>query len=123
MNRYLLLSNNPLVAENYKNVFFYKRPAFEILVMARNMVHQGYQLLSHPLPANFKMISSPYKTIVFSNEKKSIDIFHLEVMENSILKLMRNVGEKGMCHDNDREYQKLDLWYTTAVLRELEKIC
>jgi hypothetical protein len=62
-----------------------------ILHAARDKIHLGHRLLTHPLSGSVKPGETPYKTIIISKEKGSLDEQSLLIIEGSIqtcIKLM-----------------------------------
>ena len=86
----IILSNNPLTIKNnlkYKGESEYldKKSLLEVLLKARDYIHLGHELLTHPLTGSVKPSETMYKSIVLSYEKKTnIDIPSLEKIENCI---------------------------------------
>lgn len=65
----------------------------EILYKARDTIHLGYKLLTHPIVSSIKPYETPYKTIVLSNNKGELDLESIELIENSI-ELSKNFLDK-----------------------------
>lgn len=65
----------------------------EILYKARDTIHVGYKLLTHPIVSSIKPYETPYKTIVLSNNKGKLDLESIELIENSI-ELSKNFLDK-----------------------------
>jgi hypothetical protein len=87
MGKIIVVTNNPLVKENYeKNVFieYYEVDLLSLLEKVRDKIHLGYRLLTHPLSGSVKPNETPYKTIIISKEDK-LDNDSLVMIENSIL--------------------------------------
>ena len=83
-----VLTNNPLVVKKLDGqypVSYYEVSFRELLVKARDLVHQGYTLLSHPLSGSVKPGETPYKSILLSEKAGTLDIQSLTLIENSIL--------------------------------------
>lgn len=60
-----LLTNNPQIRVSGLQLDFY--PDFsvrEILLHARNLLHQGWRLANHPLAGNLQPHQQPYKSLV-----------------------------------------------------------
>ena len=54
----------------------------DVLVKVRDMVHAGYELISHPLFASSRMMFSPYRTILMGGKLELTvdgDLFKAEV--------------------------------------------
>lgn len=86
----LILSNNPLTQKNplvYKGDFCYIQNSnlLEILLKARDYIHLGHELLTHPLTGSIKPSETMYKSIILSHKaKEAVDIASLEKIENCI---------------------------------------
>lgn len=85
----VIITNNEYVYEKYKDKreVLYKKDLnyMEILEFVRNRVHEGYELLTHPLSGSVKPNETPYKSIIMSNKKGDFDDSGLSIVENSIL--------------------------------------
>lgn len=84
-----IITNNPYVYEKYKNkrevIFKEKLKYIDILEFVRNRIHEGYQLLTHPLSGSVKPNETPYKSIIMSSKKGELDGRGLSIIEDSIL--------------------------------------
>ena len=93
--KYKLLTNNRLVHEKYlktgvdKNLdelMYHPEDEFiEILKKARNMVHAGHSLLTHPLTGSVKPYETPFKSIALSAKKSTLDMDSLKIIEDAIV--------------------------------------
>ena len=81
-----LLSNNPLVLEKYPQGEFIEGPIWEVLIRARNYIHQGYKLLTHPLAGSIKPNQTPYKSLLLQKRKdrKLVDFSSLQLIESAL---------------------------------------
>jgi hypothetical protein len=87
MGKYMIITNNQLVLENYENesIQFLEKDLLEIMKFVRNKIHLGHQLLSHPLAGSIKPNETPFKSILVSQEKeKTLDYASLKIIEDSI---------------------------------------
>jgi len=94
----IILTNNPLVFERFKDTLkidFHAVSIKTILSLARNFVHKGHKLLSHPLAGSIKPNETLYKSIVLTNETASLDFESLSIIENSIM-LTNNFIERNL---------------------------
>lgn len=84
----IIITNNPYVNEKYKDRFEmnYKEDFnyLQILDFLRDRIHEGHKLLTHPLSGSIKPNETPYKTIMISKEKGSLDSDGLMIVEESI---------------------------------------
>mgnify|MGYP000215240802 CR=1 FL=1 len=84
----MIITNNDKVYEQFKNDYkiYYKECSFrEILLYVRDRVHEGHVLLTHPLSSSIKPNETPFKSILISDYKKSLDYKSLMIIENAIM--------------------------------------
>lgn len=83
-----MVTNNSLVYANYKDkldiIYSNNYTYLEILDIVRDKIHEGYQLLTHPLSGSVKPNETPYKTVAISNEKGELDFNSLSIIEASM---------------------------------------
>ena len=75
-NDYIILTNNPLVFEKLAdthNVVYKDISYEELLKEARDRIHEGHSLLSHPLSGSVKPKETPYKSVMISKRKGEVD--------------------------------------------------
>lgn len=93
----VLITNNPKIFEelnsnNIKVEYFSDLDFMGILYKARDYVHLGYKLLTHPIVSSIKPYETPYKSVVLSKDD-AVDLYSLEVIENAI-ELTKNFLDK-----------------------------
>lgn len=93
----IIITNNVLSKEGFEetsHVVFVEGSLMDVMKTARDYVHKGHRLLTHPLMGSIKPNETPYKTIAISAEPdNTVDFNSLSLMENSIEtseKLMNN---------------------------------
>ena len=81
----LIITNNPIIEENVKNIEIKTLDTDHIgtLKYCRDLVHEGYELLSHPLYGSVKPNETPYRTVIMK-KGKSLDINSLNLIEDAI---------------------------------------
>lgn len=88
MKRGIIITNNTIANENLRDKYrvdFIEGSLMEVLKTARDYIHKGYILLTHPLSGSIKPNETPYKSIAVSEEKSDkVDIDSLMLIENSI---------------------------------------
>ncbi len=94
----VIITNNPYVYEKYKDkrevLFKEEFNYIDMLEFVRNRVHEGYELLTHPLSGSVKPNETPYKTIMMSNKKGQLDSSGLSIVEESILTAKKFMTDK-----------------------------
>lgn len=89
-NRMAIITNNPM-AYNVLSLredceVRYEPVSFrEILLLARDAVHGGHKLLTHPLSGSVKPGETPYKSLAISKETGPLDLNSLRLIEHCIL--------------------------------------
>ena len=84
----ILITNNCNVYEKYRDhmdiTYDESFSYLEILEYTRDKVHQGHELLTHPLSGSIKPNETPYKSILISKRKDKLDFSSLNIIEESI---------------------------------------
>lgn len=112
----VIITNNPYVYEKYKDEreVLYKEEFeyMDILEFVRNRIHEGYELLTHPLSGSVKPNETPYKSIIMSKEKGDLDSSGLSITEESILttrKFMTNKATPNWSEEIQDDFRVIDL--------------
>lgn len=81
----LIITNNPMIQENVtdKEVIMLDTDYIGTLKECRDLVHKGYELLSHPLYGSVKPNETPYRTVIIK-KGKSLDTNSLSLIEEAI---------------------------------------
>lgn len=84
----LLLTNNPLVNQKLQQeiaiLFEAHMDYLGILKEARNRIHQGAVLLTHPLSGSIKPSETPFKSLLLEDGKKTLDTASLQIIEDAL---------------------------------------
>lgn len=83
----ILFTNNPQVKEYYDDqmeVRFVDGGLLDVLLHVRDTIHQGHQLLSHPLTGSVKPNETPFKSVLVTASSSSVDMEGLNLIEQSI---------------------------------------
>lgn len=51
----------------------------------RDMVHEGHRILTHPLSGSVKPFETPFKSILITKERSSLDLDSLGIIESAIV--------------------------------------
>ncbi|MFN2363992.1 MAG: GrdX family protein [Halarsenatibacteraceae bacterium] len=83
-----IITNNPRVKSaailtEHTTLFF--SDLNKVLIKARDLIHQGYTLITHPLAGSVKPWANPFRTIVLE-EGDQLNMRSLEIMESSLQK-------------------------------------
>ena len=85
--KFIIITNNPLVQEKLHKdypVQYYNQSYEEILKKTRDYIHEGYELLSHPLSGSIKPNETPYKSVMISAQKGDLDTQSMEIIDNAL---------------------------------------
>jgi hypothetical protein len=84
----LLVTNNRTLCKRVKNVELVEGTSFDVLVRARNYIHKGWSLLTHPLYGNLRPYQHPFRSILLQAPSgalpSNVDTYSLELIENTI---------------------------------------
>ena len=84
----IIITNNVLSKEDFEktsDVVFVEGLLMDVMKTARDYVHKGHRLLTHPLMGSIKPNETPYKTIAISlKADNGVNLDSLNLMENSI---------------------------------------
>lgn len=84
----ILITNNSKVNSKYKDrmdVIYDEGFMFlDVLTYTRDRIHQGHDLLTHPLSGSIKPNETPYKSIIISKKRNKLDEKSLKIIEASI---------------------------------------
>lgn len=84
----ILITNNYKVYEKFKgdmDITYEENHSYlDILEYTRDKVHQGHELLTHPLSGSIKPNETPYKSILISKNSDLLDLNSLRIIEESI---------------------------------------
>ena len=108
-----LITNNPLanamLPGEVEKIFLENEGPMNILCLARDKIHEGHKLLTHPLSGSVKPNQSPYKSVIITKEKGNLDFESLKLIEDSIA-VARGLGKSAaagqLCLE---DFQLIDL--------------
>lgn len=114
----VIITNNPIVAEKHDHVLFFDESVEEILIKVRDLVHDGYELISHPLPASLRMMFSPFRSVILGRKSEKVDFFCAEVIEDSIIKYKNHMDFRKIDTVNGDDYKTIDQQLLQSALQE-----
>lgn len=94
----ILLTNNKRVQQRFLdscNMEFVDGSLTDVMIRARDYVHKGHRLLSHPLSGSVKPGHTPYKSILISGETGALELDSLRIIEDSIVTCQKMTPRTG----------------------------
>ena len=80
----MLITNNPRFKDvKHIEVIYLENDCLDVFLKARDLIHQGYKLLTHPLYGNFRNDQMYFRSLALEENDK-LDIGSLELIENAI---------------------------------------
>ena len=68
-----------------KDIEFHETDCMGVFKATRDRIHQGFELLTHPLSGSVKPGETPYKTVIITGEKGALlDKSSLSLIEESL---------------------------------------
>lgn len=111
MNEFLL-TNNPMVQASSQSICpveFIDGSLMNVMIRARDYVHKGYKLLTHPLSGSIKPNQTPYKSILMQSASGAVDSDSLRILEGCIHTCKKlNTAEKDLPDLLLRDYMLID---------------
>lgn len=108
-----LITNNPLAKEYFSDkdnielkekvdlIFIDAFGYMDVLVKARDMIHRGYELVTHPLSGSIKPNETPYKSVALKKES-GVAVDSREMIEQAILTYKKFEKDKAVPQWIDR---------------------
>lgn len=100
----MIITNNEMVYNKYKDTYdimLLDGTFKDVLIKARDKIHEGYELLTHPLSSSIKPNETPYKSVIISENKGNLNLNSIYIIENSIMSFdnfnlnkIKNITEK-----------------------------
>ena len=118
----IIISNNPAVKEKYPESLLIKGMPEDVLIQVRDLVYQGYELVSHPLSASLRMMFSPFRTVIVGRKEARVDDLCAEVIEESISMYRKHMLHRDIDQVHRGDYQVIDLMLLDSALSEPTEI-
>ena len=116
--KYLIVTNNPAVTASKANMVFVEGSVAETLIKVRDLVHEGYELISHPLTASLRMLFSPFRSVILGKKLAKMDDVSAVIIEDSISKYRRHMEFRQPDTAHAEDYKMMDLILLEAALDE-----
>lgn len=108
----LIISNNPdvQVSNRVTQIECRELSFMQVLYWARDLVHKGHVLLSHPLCGSLKPNETPYKSILLSLKAgETLDNFSLSTIEYAIQKAEKfPIKERRLSEKTLKDFRFID---------------
>lgn len=103
-----IVTNNPMVKEEFDDIYYVDGTSRELLEKVRDFVHSGHELITHPLGASIRMMFSPCFSVVLRKEKNKLNYFHTEIIESSLEKYNQTMEVRKEDTKNAKDYAIID---------------
>ncbi len=117
----MVVTNNKLV----KNSDLFVEGSYrDVLLTVRDLVYEGHELEIHPLFASIRMLFSPIRTVILSDNKKSTydNEYSMKLISDSIQKYDDLMARRKPDFNNIDDYSYLDFELFEQALKELKKL-
>lgn len=112
-----IITNNPMSKSTFEDKYVIEYieqgTQIDILKKARDYVHKGNRLLTHPLMGSVKPNETPYRTICISKKREEkVDFSSLEIIENAIVTTEKFIRDFNTPHWSEKillDFQVIDL--------------
>ena len=107
----ITITNNPMVRDKNKDkkVEFHETDCLGVFIAARDMIHLGHRLITHPLSGSVKPGQTPYKTIILTGERGDLDEKSLSLIEESIQTCIKlKAGKRNWPEKTLTDFQLID---------------
>lgn len=133
--KYILVTNNPKVFNKYgkpgvdrflTQCKYLEGQAFiHVLEWVRDRVHEGHQLLTHPLTGSVKPYETPYKSVLIAAEKKRLDMDSLKIIEDALTltkKFLEDYEPRELPERIHQDFQLIDYNLIESGIESLHQI-
>lgn len=108
-----ILTNNPSVSERQPGklpVEYLTTDYMGVLEEARDRIHKGAALLTHPLYGSVKPGETPYRSLLIREGGMGVDLQSLELIESAISTCRKFTERTGLFGaGSDKDFQTVDL--------------
>ncbi len=118
MENVFILTNNPNVAELSYEKLLVDGDFEAVLIKARDLIQDGYSLISHPLGASSRMLLSPYRSLLMKKQTLSLSEQSLTLIENSIDTYRKMTAKRKPDNDNASDYAMVDKVLLMSTIKE-----
>ncbi|ADO76602.1 GrdX family protein [Halanaerobium praevalens] len=116
----IIITNNPQLKKRVKKIELeFVDDLFAVYSKSRDLIHQNWKLISHPLAGSVKPAQNPYRSIILAPAKK-LDFYSLKTIERAIQKLKQfnqNHKKREYSQKIKEDYQIIDLTLIDSALK------
>ena len=105
----VIISNNPDVWKTYPDALHVDGDPCDVLRTARDLVHQGGELFSHPFHGNMRLLRNPFRSMILKSDKGEIDSDSVLSIEESLSRLDSVTFDTRQESRDDYQYIDKDL--------------
>ncbi len=117
-NKVKILTNNPLVADLDYELLSVEGDYEAVLMKARDLIQEGYRLISHPLGGSSRMMLSPYRSFLMKEESLPLSEQSLSLIEESIITYRKMTEKRKVDNDNASDYALVDKMLLMSTINE-----
>lgn len=116
----IIVTNNPQLKEKMQTLELeFVDDLFTVYTKSRDLIHQNWKLISHPLAGSVKPAQNPYRSIILAPAKK-LDFYSLNTIEKAMQKLkqfQQNHKKREYSQKIKEDYQIIDLTLINSALK------
>ena len=113
----IVVTNNPRMVDE-SDALFIEGSFRDVLVKVRDMVYDGYELVTHPLFASLGMMWSPYRSVILGEKRDKATDFEMETVEASIRSYDQVTEGRVRFPEHDDDYAYMDRSLYLSALEE-----
>jgi hypothetical protein len=121
-----VITNNPLVKESFadtEDICYFEITYKDLLLKVRDMVFEGYELLSHPLSGSVKPGETPYKSVLISSKKENINMQSVKLIEQALETYKKFTDRTvGLREDVLNDFQTVDMTLIESALSSANRL-
>lgn len=111
--KFMLVTNNRMVQERFKPgetknltqvVYQENFDLIAVLESARNLIHSGHRLLTHPLSGSVKPYETPFKSVAVTSETEVLDFQSLQIIEESLATAKKFLADARVIQYSEKVY-------------------
>ena len=117
-----ILTNNPSAKQSYPEACYEEGSFDDVLSRARDLIHRGHRLVTHPMTGSVKPRETKYKSIIMTVNPEVLHMQSLRMIEDAIATARKFRERERNWPDPeriDRDFQAIDLSLLAAGVEAL----